>query len=277
VIEEFHYRIPWRTNNAHPGRHASSQSGSEQEFYSHMPLMSRPEARNIDVHASLLDPFGQFMVRTYRQRSNINVNLIADLSASMNFQNKMQLLADFCQSLAISAYRSGDHFGFFGCNEQLLENFHYPNRWYKGGLPELATKLHSYHPDGVNCYGIQNSPEFLPRQRSLTFLVSDFHFPKKELSNILDKLIKHDVIPIILWHPLEYQQLPEWGLFRYQDSETGQSRHLFMRPSLKAKIKAQFDYRRQLLQHLFSRYGRQPFFITDHFNPDQMTRYFYEQ
>ncbi len=277
MIEEFHYHIPWRTNNAHPGRHASNQSGSEQEFHSHAPLMSRPEARNIDVHASLLDPFGQFVVRTYRQRSSINVNLIADLSASMNFQNKMQLLGDFCESLAFSAYRSGDHFGFFGCNEQLQEEFHYPNRWYKGGLPQLSAKLRSYHPDGHNCYGIQNSLEFLPRQRSLVFLVSDFHFPMAELTDTLEKLIKHDVIPIVLRHPLEYQQLPEWGLFRYQDNETGQSRHLFMRPTLKQNIISQFEQKQQQLQHQLSQYGRRAFFIRDHFNPDQMTRYFYEQ
>lgn len=49
--------------------HSSSQSGGEQEFYGHAPLMARPEAHNIDVHASLLDPFGQFVVRTFKQRS----------------------------------------------------------------------------------------------------------------------------------------------------------------------------------------------------------------
>ena len=276
-MEEFHYRIPWRTSNAHPGMHASSQSGSEQEFHSHAPLMSKPEARNIDVHASLLDPFGQFVVKTYRQSSNINVNLIADLSASMNFQNKMKIMADFCQSLAFSSYRSGDHFGFFGCNEQLLPEFHLPNRWYKGGVPELVTKLHHYQATGRNCKSIMTCLDFLPRQKSLTFLISDFHFPLADLTLMLDSLVKHDVIPIILWHPQENQQLPDWGLFRYRDEETGQSRHLFMRPSLKARIENQFDQQRKQLIHLFSRYGRQPFFITDHFNPDQMTRYFYEQ
>lgn len=276
MTEEFHYQVPWRTNSAHPGHHLSSQTGGEQEFYGHAPLISRPEPHNLDIHATLLDPFQQFKVRTFRQRGVIHVNLIADLSASMAFHNKMALMADFTEKAAYSAYRTGDFFAFFGCDEQIRPDFYRPSRWYKGGLPELAEQLRTCRPSGLHCQSALDIHDYLPRHRSLIFFISDFHFPMRDIELIFDSLSKHDVVPIILWHPQEYESLPRRGLIRYHDAETGRDRHLWMRASLREKIKRHFDSRRKQLTHLFMRYGRQPFFIDESFQPDQMTRYFYE-
>jgi len=67
-------------------------------------------------------------------------------------------------------------------------------------------------------------------------MLNNFHFPLHEAAEIFDSLLKHDVIPVVLWHPEEYKNLPEWGLIRLQDPETGQVRQLLMRPALKQKI-----------------------------------------
>ena len=60
-----------------------------------------------------------------------------------------------------------------------------------------------------------------------------------------------------------------------QDPETGQRRRLFLRPSLLARIKQSFAERREELTQMCIRYGREPFFLLDRFDPDAMTRYFY--
>lgn len=277
MIEAFHYQVRWRSNSALPGLHRSTQAGGEQEFYGHAPLVSRPEAHNLDIHASLLDPFQQFVVRTFRQRGIINVALIADLSASMAFGNKMQRLADFTHSAAYSAYRTGDNFCFYGCDSALRPEFYLPPRWYKGGTPELADQLRRFLPQAPDCLGISAIHDYLPQHRSLVFLISDFHFPLHTIARICDALVKHDVVPIVLWDSQEYDNLPQWGLVRLYDAETGHDRHLLMRPALKEKIKQHFLARRSRLQHLFMRYGRQPFFVSDQFQADRLTRYFYEQ
>ena len=85
MIEEFHYTIPWRASSPHPGAHASSQLGGGDEFAGLVPFASSPNPRNLDIRASLSDPFGQLAVRTFRQRSNIPVAVLADVSASMGF------------------------------------------------------------------------------------------------------------------------------------------------------------------------------------------------
>lgn len=277
VPAEFHYRIPWRSQSGHPGFHRSSQSGGEQEFYGHAPLMSRPEPRNIDIHASLLDPFGQFVVRTFRQRGIINVSMLADLSASMGFMHKMQVLADLTAATGYSCFRTQDHFGFYGCDEKLRTEFFVPNRWHKGGVPDLAEQLRNFRPSGKNCQALQQNAEFLPWHRSLIFLVSDFHFPLPQIRRLMDSLSRHDVLPIVLWQQQEYKDLPEWGLCRLLDPETRRSKNLLMRPNLKQKIQQAFLQRKQQLRQLFVHYGRQPFFISDRFQADHLTRYFYEQ
>ncbi|MEE9354344.1 MAG: hypothetical protein V3U75_02020 [Methylococcaceae bacterium] len=276
-MEEFHYRIPWRTRMAHPGRHPSSQSGGGHEFFNHVPLMSRPEPKQIDIYASLLDPFGQFLVRNYKQRSTIPVVVIADLSASMSFANKIQPLAEFTGATAFSAYRTGDFFSFLAFAETFLEHYFLPARWYKGGVPDLVQQLSQHQPSGKNISGMLNAINHLPRHRSLLFLVSDFHFPLSELDRILEPIAKHDVVPVVIWNSQEHSNLPNRGWIRFTDPESGEDRHLFMRPSLKAKMVAHFLARKKALIHYFAMRERQPIFLDDQWHPDQITRYFYEQ
>ncbi len=275
-MQEFHYQVPWRTHNAMPGWHNSTQTGGEHEFYGHMPLMSRPEAHNIDIHASLLDPFQQYQVRTFRQRSMIHVVVIADLSASMAYPGKIQTLADFTDKASYSAYQVGDYFSFYGCDETLRDEFYLPSRWYKGGVTDFTSDLSLFRPSGQNCLSILQLYEHLPRHKSLVFFVSDFHFPIEDIQAMFASLIKHDVIPVVLWDESEFESLPDWGLLRLYDAEAGRDRHLFMRPTLKQKIKLNFLSRREQLKQLFSQFGRQPFFIQGALETDLLTRYFYE-
>ena len=95
----------------------------------------------------------------------------------MNFQNKMPLLADFTDKTAYSVYRSRDHFSFIGCDENIRRDLFLPPRWYKGGVPDLVEQLRQFEAQGKHCRSLFEIAEVLPRQRSLIFLVSDFHYP----------------------------------------------------------------------------------------------------
>ena len=103
MIPELHYRIAGTARGHFPGHHRGRQGDSGQEFRSHVPLLAAPDARRIDVHASLRNPYGDWLVRVHSQRSAIAVVLVADLSASMGFESlrrKQDVLADFVASLA---------------------------------------------------------------------------------------------------------------------------------------------------------------------------------
>lgn len=277
MIAEFHYRIRWRSHRAHPGHHRSNQIGGGDEFAGHAPLVAYPDPRHIDVHATLHDPFGQLMVRLFRQRSSVPVYVIADLSASMSFgspQHKLETVADFTAAAAYSAYRTGDPFGFFGCDEAVRWDLHLPLRWYKGLAPEFRRKLTTFEALGQSTAGLHEIPPLLGRQRSLVFLVSDFHVSPEETAAWFDALIHHDVVPIVAWRDEEYTHLPAWGWVNLEDPETGEFRRIFMRPGVRDEFERRFARRGQELVALCQRYGRKPFFVDKHLDADRLSEYF---
>jgi uncharacterized protein (DUF58 family) len=279
LIPEFHYRVDWRSRSPRPGHHRSDQSGGGHEFSGHQPLISHPDPRNLDLRASLNDPFGQLLVRRFRQNSAIPVCVAADLSASMGFRGsagKLDNLAAFAAAAAYSAYRTGDPFCFMGCDGAIRWELCLPLRWHKAVAPELFERLRGFIPEGRSSEGLHQIAPHLGRQRTLVFLVSDFHFALERLDDLLDSLVRHDVVPVVLWDSAEYERLPGWGLVYVEDPETGERRRLLMRPGLREKFRRAFAERRSELVRICGQRGRQPFFLIDRFDADALTRYFHQ-
>jgi uncharacterized protein (DUF58 family) len=278
MLKEFHYKIDWPSKSHLPGHHRSSQTGGGLEFRGNVPLLEAPDPRRLAIRASLSNPFEQWYVRSFRQRSQVPVYLIADLSASMGFRgvrNKLDIAADFTESLAYSVHRTGDRFAFIGCDETARLDFLLPPTHALGAGLELAQRLRNLVPAGRSVAGLSELPRYLPRQKSLIFLLSDFHFEAQILADTLDALVGHRVCPIVLWDRAEYQDLPRFGLVSAQDSESGRRRTLFMRPALHERIAAAFESRRKTLSDLFMDHGVRPLFIEDQFDPEQVTEYFF--
>ncbi len=276
MIAEFHYQIPWRSQNRHPGHHAGAISGGGFEYEGSVPFASQPDARRLDVRAMLADPFGQFIVKSFRQRAAIPVYLLADVSASMGFRDKLARLAEFGEALAWSAWRTGDPFGCFACDAQIRWDLSLPLRRHKGVAEEWRGGFAQFRPSSGLHHGLIEAATHLGRQRALVFLISDYHLPDVELETLFNTLALHDVVPVVLWDSGEYERLPSFGLAELQDPETGQCRRLFLRPSLREKIAASFEQRRERITGLCSAHGRAPFFLTGQFDPDAMTEYFYQ-
>lgn len=277
-MEEFHYRIGWRTRAAHPGHHGSLQGGGGSEFCGHEPFECQPDPRNLDLRATLSDPLGRLMVKSFRQHSAIPVYLVADLSASMGFTGitrKAELLAVFASAAAYSAYRTGDPFGFLGCGEDILWNLALPLRWHKGLAARIETALRAFAPVAPNARALIDAAPHLGSRRALVFLASDYHFPLPEIENVLNAYVQHDVVPVVLWDSGEYERLPSFGLAEFRDPETGARRRLLLRPSLRQSIRQRFAERRQRITELCRPFGRPPFFLVDRFDPDAMTDYFF--
>ena len=274
---EIHYKIPWRARSNFPGAHPSQQQGGGQHFRHHVPLLQAPDPRRFDVRASLKDPFEQLYVRLYQQTSAIPVYVVADLSASMGFSgsySKQNTLAELTAALSYSCYRAGDRFGFVGStiNDQ---RFIHPASMNRAAGSEIAAQIRSHALTDQDSRGLLSAERYLGSRRALVFLVSDFHFPTKEISRVLASLAFHDVIPIILWDEEEYRRLPRYGLARIADPESGKSRLLIMRPRLQARIEALFEARKQTLLRLMSHIGRRPLLLENGFDADEITRYFY--
>lgn len=269
---EFHYRVPWLNSGLHPGAHRSRQYGQGQQFREFAPLLRYPDPRRIDLRTTLYDPMGKVYVRVFNQRSTVPVYVIADVSASMGFREKMAVLADFTITTAASARRTGDPFGFVACDTRV--RMHFPATRRRGIAEDLQARLPELQAAGRNAAGIVAAVALLPRRRALVFLVSDFHLPVAQIEAALAALSMHDVVPVVLWHGAEYERLPRFGLCELHDPETGLRRFVLMRRRLRAKVIDAYRRQKQRLRRLCIAHGREPFFLVDRFEPDRLTEYF---
>jgi hypothetical protein len=278
VVREFHYRIGAPVLGHFPGHHRSTRGESGFEFRGHASLLDAPDPRRLDLHASLRDPFGNWIVRVHSQRKSIPVVMLADLSASMSFEGghrKQHVVADFAESLAWSAWRTGDSFGFIGCDSVVRNDLLVPQTRSSGRGTVLARALRALPLQGRSADGLLRAHEHLPRQRSLVFLVSDFHFPVSRLQLLLASLAHHDVVPVVVWDPLEFGLTAHHGLVHAVDAESGRRRLVWWRPAVRDKWRRQHEARRAELLAIFRAQRLKPLFVEGPFRADDVTRHFH--
>ncbi|MES2637472.1 MAG: DUF58 domain-containing protein [Pseudomonadota bacterium] len=278
-IKEFSYHIGWRNRGRHPGRHASTQRGMGMEFIGHTSLISYPDPRRIDLRQTIRDPMEQVYVRLFNQKSATPVFVICDLSGSMNFgakERKIRKAADIAESIARSATRNSDPFGFVGFDEVVREDWISTASFKSQRAIELAERLKEYHPEPVSGSGILDVWRYLPRERSLVFMISDFHMPMSQLEESLSNLTRHHIVPVVLWDADEYKNLPEFGITAVTDPETGAKRTLFLRKPYRDKIIASFEARRESIYKLFMQFDMPPFYVEGSFDADALTEYFHQ-
>ncbi|MEF7613023.1 MxaS protein [Aquincola sp. MAHUQ-54] len=277
MIEEIHYRVGGPVRGHFPGHHRSTRGDSGFEFRGHASLLDAPDPRRLDLHASLRDPFGGWRVRVHAQRMAVPVAMVVDLSASMGFEGtrrKLDVVADFVDSLAWSAWRTGDSFGFVGCEAVVCDAMLQPQTRSRGAGGIVARALRLYTPTGRSAHGLLDAVQHLSRQRSLVFLVSDFHLPPALVEQVLDSLAAHEVVPVVLWDPLEFGPAARRGLLPVVDPETGHRRLVWWRPALRARWQAaRAAHRERLLQALRSR-RLSPLVIEGGFEAEAVTRHF---
>lgn len=278
-VEEFHYRLNWRASGALPGHHRSSQIGDGGDFHSYAPLLSRPDPRHLDLRASLRDPMEQLLIRVFRQRTAVPVYALADLSASMGFAGnarKLDVLAEFTASLGYSAYRSGDPFGFVGCDSAIRYDFYQPLSRAKAAGVDIGQRLLAWEPGGAGSAGLLDAARLIDGRRALVFLFSDFYFPVDLLKRVLRALARHQVVPVVFIDKMEYEELPSFGIVRMSDPENGRQRTLLLRPSLRRRLRSVFSNRFEDLKQTFAAHGTEALWIRDEFHPDEVTRYFHD-
>ena len=277
-VHELHYRVGAPALGHFPGHHRSTRGDSGFEFRGHASLLDAPDPRRLDLHASLRDPFGSWIVRVYSQRKAVPVVMVADLSASMGFvgaQRKLDVLADFADSLAWSAWRTGDSFGFIGCDNVVREDVRLPQTRARGVGSVLAARLRALHLEGPSARALAMAHRHLGRQRSLVFVVSDFHLPLPEVEAVLASMAHHDLVPVVIWDPLEFKLTAARGLVHVADAESGHRRLLWWRPALREKWLVGQQRHREALLQLFRAQQLKPLFIEGAFDADAVTRHFH--
>lgn len=278
-IKEFSYHISWRSRSRRPGRHKSNQRGMGMEFRGHTTLLSYPDPRRIDIRQTIRDPMEQVYVRIFNQKSATPVFVMCDLSGSMQYgvpHTKLTTAAEITRSVAQSATRNGDPVAFVGFDDELRDEWLSTLSARPHSMFELADRLENHLPSEVGAGALSHSARLLPRERALIFLVSDFHMPLEHLEETLLLMLRHHIVPVVLWNSTEYKDLPEFGITSINDPETGERRTLFLRASYRQRILDTFAARRQAIEDIFMKFDMQPFFVEDTFDADLLSDYFHQ-
>lgn len=274
---EIGYRLDRRTGAIHPGMHPGTESGGGLEPLRHGTLLEGGDPRRLDLLASLRDPLRRLLVRRYRQRASIRIYVLADLSASLGFRgrgDRIAILAGLVSALGYSAGRAGDAFAFIGCDEHLRDELVLPPTRVAGASMDLAARLAEFTPRGRGSEGLLEALPMIAGRRSLVFLASDFHFPLDLLDELLARLARHQVVPVVLADSGESEPAPGFGLVRVADAETGEERTLVMRPALRHRIRTEAKRRRRALSRCFAAHDVDPIELADRFDTDRVNDYF---
>ncbi|MEO5696363.1 MAG: MxaS protein [Burkholderiaceae bacterium] len=277
-VPELRYRIGAPALGHFPGHHRSPRGDGGFEFRGHASLLDAPDPRRLDLYASLRDPFERWIVRVNSLRKAIPVVMVADLSASMGFvgaRRKLDVMADFADSLAWSAWRSGDSFGFVGCDNAVREDLLLPATRLRGAGAGLAQTLRAFRPEGRSADALSTAHRHLARRRSLVFLVSDFHLPLGEIDVVLTSMAHHDLVPVVIWDALEFTLGANPGLAHVVDPETGRRQLVWWRPALRDRWRAARQQRRDALLEMFRAHRIKPLFVEGDFDADAVTRHFH--
>jgi uncharacterized protein (DUF58 family) len=276
---EFHYRLPQRIGGWRPGSHRGSSLGAGQEFVSHMRLYDRPDPRRLDLRASLRNIQQEWLVRINRQQASIPVHAVVDVSASMSFgsqRSKLDVAAEFVEALGQSTFRVGDSLGMLGFDSGERTDLFVPAMVSRGIGETMAALLRAASGSAGSAAGLVDAMQHLAGRQGLVFIVSDFHWPLAGMSLALDALVHAFVVPVVIWDAVEIQPPAHDGLAQLRDVESGVQRTLWMRPRMREKWLESANARRTELNQLFASRAMRPFYVTDRFDSEAMSQYFFE-
>ncbi len=258
------YALRWRVGGVIPGAHQGSDNGQSGRFRQVVPFDRSPDPRRIDLRVSARDPLGRLHVRQFEQRTSASVEVLVDVSASMAFGvegSRLQRATSLVAAIARAAHAIHDAFGLAACGERIAL-LHAASR---SDAQALVNQLSTIAPSDDSARSLLTAANHLVGRRRLVFLISDFAFPLDEAAALLDALTLHDVVPVCIGENIE-RTLPKWGLADLADLETGRRRLVVLRPSLRARWRADAEKRKAALSRLCLSRGRQPFVLERGFD-----------
>ena len=243
------------SQNIFAGEYHSAFKGRGMTFSEVREYQYGDDVRDIDwnVTARQNHPY----IKVYEEERELTVMLLVDVSGSKDFgavgETKRDMMAEIAATLAFSAIENNDKVGVILFSDK-IEKFIPPKKGRKHILLVISTLL-DFKPENkgtdVNC-----ALEFLTsgiKKRCTSFLVSDF-IDECDYSKALSIANnKHDLIAVQVYDKRE-MQLPDVGLMRVYDAETGEERWINTSSKKVRETYQRWWYQRQLkmsekLQH----------------------------
>ena len=163
-------------------------------------------------------------VKVYEEERELTMMLLIDVSGSRNFGavgiEKKEMMAEIAATLAFSSIQNNDKVGVIFFSDK-VEKFIPPKKGRKHILL-IIREIIDFHPEntGTDINLVLEYMTNMVKKRCTAFLISDFiddHDYTKSMS-IANR--KHDLVAVQVYDKRD-TQLPDVGLLRMRDSETG--------------------------------------------------------
>lgn len=213
------------TQNVFAGEYHSAFKGHGMSFAEVREYIAGDDVRDIDWNVTART--GRAHVKLYEEERELTVMLLIDVSGSQQFGTRRQTQQDTAieaaATLAFSALQNNDKIGAIYFSDR-VEKFIPPQKGRKHVLYILREML-DIEPKGTHTDLNVGLEYFLrtTKRRSIAFLFSDFLDNHDYSKNLRIAARKHDFVAIHLSDPFT-RQLPDVGLVKFQDAESGYTR-----------------------------------------------------
>ncbi|MDO4512038.1 MAG: DUF58 domain-containing protein [Bacteroidales bacterium] len=245
------------SHNIFAGEYHSAFKGRGMTFSEVREYQYGDDVRDIDwnVTARQNHPY----VKVYEEERELTVMLVVDVSGSKDFgavgEAKRDMMAEIAATLAFSAIENNDKVGVILFSDK-IEKFIPPKKGRKHILLVISTLL-DFKPENKGT-DVNHALEFLTsgiKKRCTAFLVSDF-IDEGDYSKALSIAgNKHDLIAVQVYDKRE-MQLPDVGLMRVHDAETGEERWVNTSAKKVREAYQRWWYQRQLKMSEMLQHGR---------------------
>lgn len=224
------------SNDLFSGEYHSAFKGRGMSFSEVREYQYGDDVRNIDWNVTAR--FGHPYIKVFEEERELTMMLLVDVSASGLFGSrvalKKEIITEICAVLAFSALSNNDKIGMLLFSDR-IEKF-IPPRKGKSHVLRIVRDLLETEPQGKGTDISEVLKYFrnIIRKRSTAFLISDFVSPGFE-DSLKITARKHDLVALNLFDTRELQ-LPNAGLMRFKDPETGAEKIIDTSSSLVRKI-----------------------------------------
>lgn len=213
------------SNNIFAGEYHSAFKGRGMSFAEVREYMYGDDIRDIEWNVTAR--FNKPYIKVFEEERELTVMLLVDVSGSLEFgtqsQTQRQMLTEVAATLAFSAIQNNDKIGVIFFSDK-IEKFIPPKKGRKHIL-YVIRELLEFKPESQRT-NIQQAVEYLTqalKRRCTAFLLSDFIDNADFRTALTVANRRHDVMAIQIYDK-RLEELPNVGMLRIRDAETGDER-----------------------------------------------------
>ena len=243
--------------NIFAGQYHSAFKGRGMAFSEVREYQFGDDVRDIDWNVTAR--FNHPYVKVFEEERELTLMLMVDVSGSLSFatqgQMKRHLAVEIAATLAFSALQNNDKIGMVFFSDR-IEKYIPPKKGRKHILYMIREML-EFQPES-HATNLPMAFEFLMsvmKRRCTAFFLSDFMMSLSDADNIIFQLVgrRHDTIAVQIYDAWE-QRLPDVGLLRVLDAETGEERYIdTSNKKLRANYQRNWQQHQQRLVQLFNK------------------------